>query len=178
MPAGGAPGLQLIYALLRSLNPATAGDGLAERFTRAVEKKDKGVSDLRHPKSKRADVAAVALALLGLAGLSVSAGELVGGRALWPSFSGEHVYTAHFSPAEADAYTPHFTTHAPPRPAASDELALRLINQAARGVCQSEAGGRRQTRDETIRRQRRQRTPARRTLTLLTAAASGRPANS
>lgn len=155
-----------------------AGDRLTERLARAVEKKDKDVSDLRHPKSKRADVMAVALTLLGLAGLSVSAGELVGGPNIWPSFAGEHVYTAHFSPADADAHTPHFTTYAAPRPAASDELALRVINKAARGVCQSEAGARRQTRVEPVRRQRRQRTLSRRTLTLLTAAASGRPANS
>ena len=122
---------------------------------------------------------AVALTLLGLAGLSVSAGDLVGGPALWPSFSGEHVYTAHFSPAEADAHTPHVATYAPPRQPASDALALRVINEAARGVCQSEAGARRQAaRVEPVRRQRRQRTPSRRTLTLLTAAASRLPANS
>jgi hypothetical protein len=155
-----------------------AGDGFAERPTRAVEKKDEDVSDLRHPKSKRADVMAVALALLGLAGLGVSAGDLVGGPALWPSFSGEHVYTARLSPAEADAHTPHVVPYAAPRPAASDELALRWINKAARGVCQSEADARRQTRSESGRRTRRQRTPPRRPLTLLTAATSGRPANS
>ncbi|HEX7177550.1 MAG TPA: hypothetical protein VF240_19990 [Pyrinomonadaceae bacterium] len=136
------------------------------------------MSDLRHPKSKRADVMAVALALLGLAGLSVSASDLVGGPALWPSFSGEHVYTARLSPAEADAYTPHVVTYAAPRQPASDEVALRWINEAARGVCQSEAGARRQTRFDASRRTRRQRTLSRRALTLLTATTSGRPANS
>lgn len=136
------------------------------------------MSDLRHPKSKRADVTAVVLALLGLAGLSVSAGDLVGGRALWPSFSGEHVYTAHHSPAEADAHTPHVVTYAPAWRPASDAHALRVINKAARGVCQSEAGARRAVRIEPSRRTRRQRTTARRILTLLTANASGRLANS
>jgi len=155
-----------------------AGDRLAERPARAVGKKDKDVSELRHPKSKRADVTAVVLTLLGLVGLSVSAGDLVGGRALWPSFSGEHVHTAHFSPAEADAHTPHIATYAPPWQPASDALARRVINEAARGVCQSEAGARRQARIEPSRRTRRQRTTSRRTPMLLTAAPSGRPANS
>ena len=162
--------------------PAQPGDATGKDSppmpARAVEKKDKEVSDLRHPKSKRADVMAVALALLGLVGLSVSAGDLVGGPALWPSFSGEHVYTARLSPAEADAYTPHVVTYAAPRQPAPDEVALRWINEAARGVCQSEAGARRQTRVDMGRRTRRQRTPARRTLTFLTATASGRAANS
>lgn len=137
------------------------------------------MSELRHPKSKRADVTAVALTLLGLVGLSVSAGGLVGGPALWPSFTGEQTYTAHLSTTDAEAHTPHFVTHAPPRLPASDAVALRVINEAARGVCQSEAGARRQAaRVEPLRRQRRQRPPARRTLMLLIANASGRPANS
>jgi hypothetical protein len=137
------------------------------------------VSDLRHPKSKRADVTAVVLAVFGLAGLSVSAGGLLGGPALWPSFSGERVYTAQFAPSDGDAHTPPTAAHAAPRKKpASDELALRVINEAARGVCQGEARARRAAQTEVNRRQRRARQSSRRNLTLLTAAASGRPANS
>lgn len=151
------------------------------------------MSDQNHTQPPRTELLAVVLTLAGFAGLALTAG----GPALWPSFSGERAYSAHLitsdaeAPAQAGA-TQHASAWAP---AASDEVALRVINETARSVCQSEARARRAMQQNvTARRplppqQLQQQAPPQRPRRakppacqshppFLTANASGRPAES
>lgn len=146
------------------------------------------MSEETHKQPPRTEVLAVLLMFCGLAGLAVS----LRGPGLWPSFSGERVYDARLITSEAETPAPqppapqYAAAWAVRAPAASDELTLRVINETARSVCHSEARVRRaaeravETRRQPAqpqqRRQRPQTCPMR--PTLLTADASGRPAES
>lgn len=139
------------------------------------------VSDQNHTQPPRPEVLAIILTLVGFAGLALS----VGGPGLWPSFSGERAYNAHLITSDAEAPAPT----APPQYSAvwgqapSDELTLRVINETARSVCQSEARAARRVAEQIENARRAQRRPGKSSScqsrpTLLTATVSGRPAES
>jgi hypothetical protein len=124
------------------------------------------LSDPNHPESHRSDVVGLILTLVGLAGLTISVAGVAGGTGLWPSFSGERVYTAQALLSERD--TPRVTEEVAPRVA--EPVVVREAEKGARRSCDREQRAKQSEKFEAQRRQpaRRARMLSRRLVSFLT----------
>lgn len=106
--------------------------------------------DLHHKESHRADVLAVVLNLFGLAGLCVLVACVVSDSGLWPSFSGDGVYTAARVLASERELPPAAPEVLPKRPEV-EEVMWREPVGVTPGACEARAA--RSVQAEARRRQ-------------------------
>ena len=97
----------------------------------------RAVPDLKSKSSQRTDLLALVLTLTGLAGLVVSVTGFVDGSGLWPSFSGERVYTSQAILSERPAPQP--SVEAAPKPSSPEPLVIRETEKPARSACDGKA---------------------------------------
>ena len=110
------------------------------------------MSDPNHQDSRQNDRLAVALSLLGLAGFVVLVACLNSGQGLWPSFSGERVYTAHaLMAAEAQPAPANASAPVEWRPAEVEPVKVSAQERAMSDACGARA--KRHERMEAARRQ-------------------------